>query len=301
MDHAIELAFTSERKPAGTGRDLPLADGLGITTVGKEGPALELRLRGKCAVVTGGSLGIGRAIALELAQEGVSVAIIARDAARLDEVASDIGRRTNARCIPLAADLSDAMQLEAAMTKAQVALGQVDILVNNAGATPMGRIGDTTDETWMKSIHLKLMGYMRCARLLTPPMRQRRWGRVINIIGRSGHQPRPNYIAGSTVNAALLSFTHALAAECAPDNVLVTGINPGPIATPRWDSLIAGGAAESGRAPQQENAAAIATVGLGRLGTPEECAALVAFLCSDRAGFMAGTNINIDGAGTRCI
>ncbi len=262
---------------------------------------MELGLRGKTAVVTGGSLGIGRAIALELAQEGVAVAIVARDAARLEAAAADIARATNARCIPVPADLADAEQLERAMVAAQAALGQVDILVNNAGATPMGRIGDTPDAVWAKSINLKLMGYMRCARVLTPPMRARKWGRVINIIGRSGHQPRPAYITGSTVNASLLSFTHALAAECAPDNVLVTGVNPGPIATPRWDAVVAQGAAGAGRSAAEENAAAIATVGLGRLGTAEECSGLVAFLCSDRAGFITGTNIDIDGGGTRCI
>ncbi len=262
---------------------------------------MELGLAGRTAIVTGGSLGIGRAIARELAQEGVAVAIVARDAARLDAAASVIARQTNARCVAVAADLTDPAQLEAAMAQAQAALGPVDILVNNAGATPMGRIGDTPDETWMKSINLKLMGYMRCARLLTPAMRARKWGRVVNIIGRSGHQPRPNYITGSAVNASLLSFTHALAAECAPDNVLVTGVNPGPIATPRWDAVVAQGAADMGRSADAENAAAIATVALGRLGTPEECAGLVAFLCSDRAGFITGTTIDIDGGGTRCI
>ena len=262
---------------------------------------MELGLRGKNAVVTGGSLGIGRAIAQELATEGVSVAIVARDAARLQEAAAAIARETNSRCVPIAADLVDAAQLERAVAEAQAALGPIDILVNNAGATPMGRIGDTPDEVWMKSINLKLMGYMRCARLLTPAMRAKKWGRVINVIGRSGHQPRPNYIVGSAVNASLLSFTLALAAECAPDNVLVTGVNPGPIATPRWDTVVAQGAAMGGRSADAENAAAIATVGLGRVGTAEECAGLVAFLCSDRAGFIAGTNIDVDGAGTRCI
>ena len=262
---------------------------------------MELRLRGKTAVVTGGSLGIGRAIARELAAEGVSVAIVARDVARLDAAAVEIARETNARVVPVAADLVDAAQLERAIGEAQAALGPIDILVNNAGATPMGRIGDTPDEVWMKSINLKLMGYMRCARLLPPAMRAKKWGRVINVIGRSGHQPRANYIVGSAVNASLLSFTLALAAECAPDNVLVTGVNPGPIATPRWDTVVAQGAAIAGRDAGAENAAAIATVGLGRVGTAEECAGLVAFLCSDRAGFIAGTNIDVDGAGTRCI
>lgn len=262
---------------------------------------MELNLAGRKAIVTGGSLGIGRAIARELGQEGVTVAIIARDAARLEAAASEITRETNTRCVAVAADLTDPAQLEAAISRAQAALGHVDILVNNAGATPMGRIGDTPDETWMKSINLKMMGYMRCARLLTPAMRARKWGRVINIIGRSGHQPRPNYITGSTVNASLLSFTLALAAECAPDNVLVTGVNPGPIATPRWDTVVAQGAADMGRSADAENTAAIATVALGRVGTAEECSGLVAFLCSDRAGFITGTNIDIDGGGTRCI
>lgn len=252
-------------------------------------------------MVTGGSLGIGRAIARELAAEGVAVAIIARDVARLDAAAAEIARETNTRCVAIAADLADAAQLESAMANAQAALGRIDILVNNAGATPMGRIGNTPDEVWMKSINLKLMGYMRCARILTPAMRANRWGRVINVIGRSGHQPRPNYIVGSAVNASLLSFTLALAAECAPDNVLVTGVNPGPIATPRWDAVVAQGASDMGRSADAENAAAIATVALGRVGTAEECAGLVAFLCSDRAGFIAGTNIDVDGAGTRCI
>jgi 3-oxoacyl-[acyl-carrier protein] reductase len=262
---------------------------------------MELGIRSRTAVVTGGSLGIGRAIARELAQEGVSVAIVARDVVRLEAAAAEIARETNARCIPVPADLTDADQLERAMRTALEALGQVDILVNNAGATPMGRIGDTPDEVWMKSINLKLMGYMRCARILTPPMRARKWGRVINIIGRSGHQPRPSYITGSTVNASLLSFTHALASECAPDNVLVTGVNPGPIATPRWDTVVAQGAAGAGRSAEAENAAAIATVALRRVGTPEECSGLVAFLCSDRAGFITGTMINVDGGGTHCI
>jgi 3-oxoacyl-[acyl-carrier protein] reductase len=262
---------------------------------------MELALRGRTAVVTGGSLGIGRAIARELAGEGVSVAIIARDAARLEDAARSLAAETGATVIPIPADLSAAEAVDTAMEKATAALGQVDILVNNAGATPMGRIGDTADATWAKSINLKLMGYARCARALTPAMRERRWGRVINIIGRSGHQPRANYIIGSSVNASLLAFTHALAQECAPDNVLVTGVNPGPIRTPRWDTLTAQGAADTGRSPDAENQAAIESTALRRLGTPEEVAGLVAFLCSDRAGYITGTMIDVDGGGTRCI
>jgi 3-oxoacyl-[acyl-carrier protein] reductase len=262
---------------------------------------MELGLGGRTALVTGASLGIGRAIARELAAEGVAVAMLARNAQRLAEAAAAVAAETGARTLPIAADLADPAQLDAAMARAEAAFGRIDILVNNAGSTPMGRIADSDDATWRKSIDLKLMGYMRCARLLVPGMRERRWGRVVNIIGRSGHQPRATYIVGSSVNASLLSFTHALAQDCAADNVLVVGVNPGPIATPRWDALVAQGAAGSGRDPDAENAAAIASVALGRLGTVEEVSGLVAFLCSDRAGFITGTNIDVDGGGTRCI
>jgi 3-oxoacyl-[acyl-carrier protein] reductase len=262
---------------------------------------LELALHGRKAVVTGGSLGIGFAVAAELAREGVAVAIVARDAARLDNAAERIRAECEVAVVPIAADLTDADAADNAMRRAEAELGQVDILVNNAGATPMGRIGDTPDAVWMKSINLKMMGYVRCARALTPPMRRRRWGRVINVIGRSGHQPRANYIVGSAVNASLLAFTHALAQECAPDNVLVTGVNPGPIRTPRWDALTAQGAADSGRSAEAENAAAVDSTALRRLGTPEEVAGLVAFLCSDRASYITGTLIDVDGGGTRCI
>ena len=130
---------------------------------------MELGLGGRCAVVTGGSLGIGRAIARELAQEGVAVAIVARDAARLEAAAAEVARETSARCVAVPADLTDAAQLEAATTRAQEALGRADILVSNTGATPMGSVGDTPDEAWMKSVDLKLLGYRRCARVLSPP------------------------------------------------------------------------------------------------------------------------------------
>ncbi|WP_431282289.1 SDR family oxidoreductase [Humitalea sp. 24SJ18S-53] len=262
---------------------------------------MKLGLEGRTALVTGASLGIGLAIARELAGEGVTIAMVARDATRLASAAAAITAETGARTIPMACDLTDPAQRDATAQRALETLGPIDILVNNAGATPMGRIADATDAGWQKSLGLKLLGYAGMARILTPPMRQRRWGRVVNIIGRSGHQPRANYLIGSSVNASLLAFTHALAQECAPDNVLVTGVNPGPIATPRWDALVAQGAADTGRDGTAENAAAIASVALGRLGTIEEVSGLVAFLCSDRASFITGTMIDVDGGGTRCI
>ena len=115
--------------------------------------------------------------------------------------------------------------------------GPIDILVNNAGSTPEDGIDRLDFAKWQYSVALKQFGYARFAQLVLPAMRAQKWGRIVNVIGRSGHQPRPVYLAGGSVNAGLLSFTKALAEECARDNVLVTGVNPGPIDTPRWRSL----------------------------------------------------------------
>lgn len=156
-------------------------------------------------------------------------------------------------------------------------------------------------DKWQYSVALKLFGYARFAQCVLPDMRTRKWGRIVNVIGRSGHQPRPIYLAGGSINAGLLNLTKALAEACAGDNVLVTGVNPGPIDTPRWHELREKAALVQNVAPAAFDAKAIAGVPLGRLGRADEVAAVVAFLCSERASYVTGEIINIDGGGTRCI
>jgi 3-oxoacyl-[acyl-carrier protein] reductase len=163
---------------------------------------------------------------------------------------------------------------------------------------PAGRIQDISDETWAYSFNLKFMGYVRCAREVLPPMRQRKWGRIVNIIGRGGHYPTAGYVTGA-FNAALRHFTQALGEEAARDNVTVNGINPGATDTPRLRTLQEQTAKFRGLSPADIAAEEIKRIPLGRVGTADDIAAMALFLCSDHAGYISGTLINIDGASSK--
>jgi NAD(P)-dependent dehydrogenase (short-subunit alcohol dehydrogenase family) len=257
---------------------------------------MDLGIAGRNALVTGGSLGIGRAVAAELAANGVNVAITARDPDRLSAVAQELVSNTGGRIVAVPGDMSKPEDIARVIAEAGVALGDIDILVNNAGSSPAGRLQDLDDETWYAAFELKFMGYMRCARALAPAMRARKWGRIVNIIGGGGPNPNAGYILGGSFNAALLNFTRSLAKDCAPDNVLVNGVNPGPTDTPRWQSLVEQNARITGKSEAEVSAQSLANVPLGRAAQPEEMADVVAFLCSERASHMAGALLNVDGA-----
>lgn len=262
---------------------------------------MDLLIQGKRALITGASLGIGRAVAEELAREGCDLALVARDETRLRNAVQYIATATNRHVVALPGDISQPNAVPALVDQARAALGGIDILVNNAGSTPEDGIEHVDFDKWQGSVALKLFGYARFAQCVLPEMRARQWGRIVNVIGRSGHQPRPMYLAGGSINAGLLNLTKALAEACAQDNVLVTGVNPGPIDTPRWAELREKAAATQNLAPAAFDARAIGSVPLGRLGRAEEVAAMVAFLCSERASYITGEIVNVDGGGTRCI
>jgi 3-oxoacyl-[acyl-carrier protein] reductase len=257
---------------------------------------MDILLTGRNALVTGGSLGIGRATALQLSMSGANVAITARDAGRLAKVADELSIESGRRVIAIAGDMSMAGDIEKVVSGTREALGDIDILVNNAGASPSGRIFELADEQWRSSFELKLMGYMRCARAVLPRMQERRWGRIINVSGRGGDIATPGYLLGA-FNAAVMHFSRALAREAAPHQVLVNDVSPGGVNTARLQSIIDQKAKTTGRPRAEIEAEWFATVPLGRMADPSDIADLITFLCSDRARHISGSVINIDGGG----
>src|SRR2546422_497106 len=212
---------------------------------------MELGLHGKVAIVTGASQGIGKAIAEELAAEGVHLALGARRAAVLTAVAQTIQHRTDVQVLPVAVDLSTLEGVRTLTRETLERFGTVDIVVNNAGAIRPGSLLTKPDEEWQVDWSLKVLGYIRLAREVFPVMQAQGGGRIINIIGSAGRQPHAGYLAGGGGNAALMNMTKALADEGAPHRILVNGINPGPIRTERWDMLMTRMAAERGQTPAE--------------------------------------------------
>ena len=259
---------------------------------------MELEITGRHALVTGGSLGIGRQTAAHLAAAGVDVAIVARDEARLADVAGELDEASDGRVVAQPGDMSKAEDIARVIAGAREALGGIDILVNNAGSSPAGRIQDLDDETWVAAFGLKFMGYMRCARAVLPEMRERRWGRIVNVIGRGGHNPSGGYILGGSFNAALLNFTRSLAYDCGPDNITVNAVNPGATDTPRWQQLVAQKSAFTNMTREAIQAESVADIPAGRIGRPEDIADMVVFLCSERASYVTGAFLNVDGGST---
>ncbi|MGH7331843.1 MAG: SDR family oxidoreductase [Candidatus Rokuibacteriota bacterium] len=262
---------------------------------------METGLRGKIAMVSGASKGIGRAVAEKLAAEGTSLSLCARSEARLRAVAGEIETKHGVACVACRADLTQAEDIQNWVRATLARFGGVDILVNNAGAAQGGSFLSLADQTWLDSWQLKLFGYIRVAREVFPHLVRRGGGRIVNVIGIAGVQPMENYMIGGAANAALLNFTKALADEGAPHRILVTGVNPGPIRTERWQGILSRWGAAKGVSPEEAERDILRGVPLRRAGEADEVANLVAFLASDLSGYITGTTIAVDGGMTRTI
>jgi NAD(P)-dependent dehydrogenase (short-subunit alcohol dehydrogenase family) len=252
---------------------------------------MDLHLFGKRALITGGSKGIGRAAALSLAEAGCDLLLAARDPAVLEQAASLVRSRHQVRVETLAADLSQAAEVERLAASA----GDVDILVNNAGAIPPGTLLTVDDGRWRAAWDLKVFGFIGLTRALYPALKSR-GGVVVNVIGAAGESFDANYIAGSTANAALMAFTRALGRAAPADGMRVVGINPGPVATERMTMLLRA-RAERALGDAERWAELTATMPFGRAATPEEIGDAVAFLASPRSAYTTGTILTINGGG----
>lgn len=201
---------------------------------------MNLQLNGKKAIVTGGSEGIGKAIALGLAQEGVDVAICARRKEPLEAAAKEIADATGQNIVAITADLTDTEQANAFIDGAVEALGGVDILVNNAGAAVGGVLEYLSDEQWEDALQLKFFGYVRCTRAVLPHFKKKGGGRVVNLIGNDGVKHSYWEIAPGAANAAGQNLTISLAGQYGKDNISFVAVNPGPVRTERWAGLVQG-------------------------------------------------------------
>jgi NAD(P)-dependent dehydrogenase (short-subunit alcohol dehydrogenase family) len=257
--------------------------------------AMDLRMNGKTALVTGGSAGIGKGIARALAREGVDVAICARRKEPLEAAASEIARETNRKIVPISADLTKPAAAENFVRQAHAALGHIDILVNNAGSAPGGVIEFLSEEHWTQSLQLKFMGYVRCLKHVLPIMQQQGRGRVVNLIGNDGVKPSYWEIAPGAANAAGQNLTLALAAQYGKDDISFVAVNPGPVRTERWAGLVDAMARDMNIPREQADTLAPRSIPLGRIAEVEEVASLVVYLASDLAHFVNGTMIEIDG------
>jgi NAD(P)-dependent dehydrogenase (short-subunit alcohol dehydrogenase family) len=256
---------------------------------------MDLQLNGKKALVTGGSEGIGKAIAFALAREGVDVAICARRKEPLEATAKEIAAATGRKIVAIPADLTKAEDAEAFVKKAHAALGRIDIMINNAGSAPGGVIEDLTEADWTQALQLKFMGYVRCLKHALPIMAKQGGGRVVNLIGNDGVKPSYWEIAPGAANAAGQNLTMSLAGQYGKHNISFCAVNPGPVRTERWAGLVKAMSRDMKISYEEADKLAPSSIPLGRIAESEEVANLVTMLASPLAHFANGTMIEIDG------
>jgi hypothetical protein len=251
---------------------------------------MDLGLKGRVALVTGGSKGIGLAIARRLAAEGCALHLVSRTQADLEAARLELQARHGVEVTIHAQDMAARGAAESLASKC----GELDILVNNAGATPRGALDEVDEARWRAAFDLKVFGYINLCRAFYPRMKARGRGVIVNIIGNGGERVDYGYIAGAAGNAALMAFTRALGAGSVDFGVRAVGVNPGPVATERLVGLMQkeaqGRFGDAARWREFEK-----SFPLGRSATPDEVAATVALLASDLSAYTSGTIVTIDG------
>jgi 3-oxoacyl-[acyl-carrier protein] reductase len=260
---------------------------------------MDLGLKGKVAVVAAASKGLGRACALELAREGCAVAICAREQAALYAAAEEISSATGARVVPVVADMTKAEEIERFIATARGELGDPLILVTNAGGPPAGYFDDFDDAAWQRAFELTLMSTVRLIRAALPGMRAAGWGRIVNITSITVKQPIDNLLLSNAIRPGVIGLAKSLATQLANQGITINNVAPGNTLTDRQRVLAEARAQREGRSAEELIAEAGASIPAGRVGQPEELAAVVAFLASTRASYVTGTTLLVDGGAAR--
>lgn len=256
---------------------------------------MDLGLKNKVALVAAGSRGLGRAVAEELAAEGASLILCARDARTLDETAAAIAQNYDAHVLAVPADVTVIDDIQRLVAAGNERFGRIDILVTNAGGPPAGSFETLTREQWDEAIRLTLLSAVELARQVLPGMKQRHWGRILNITSIAAKQPVEGLLLSNAMRAGLTGFARTLANEVAADGVTVNNIMPGYTRTERLDELAQMLADKEGISATEFRGKWEQEIPMRRLADPREFAAVATFLVSERASYITGTSIQVDG------
>ena len=262
---------------------------------------MDLGLKGRVAIVGGGSKGLGRACADSLAQEGANLVICSRNAGELDQAAEEIRAAAGVDVLAVPGDLARLADIRTLVQRTADHFGRLDILVNNSGGPPAGRAVDTTEEQWYQAIDMALLFFIRMSRESVPHMKNGGWGRIVNILASSVYQPIDNLVTSGVTRMGAVAFAKSLADEVGRDNILVNNVAPGYLLTDRMMHIFETRSQDTGSGVEDLLQAHSATIPVGRLGRPEELGDLVTFLSSEKNSYTTGATILVDGGVVRSV